>query len=98
MPFIAAVTWHRHQPAPVLAARRNSDSLITDVAVAIGPDHIFRGSETVTTRVFKLLPTMRLIHSQARQIWRPANFHPRRAHGIRDVVRLVFINDRTVSG
>src|SRR5258708_39068698 len=98
VPLITTIARNRNEPAPIWTARRNPDSLVTDVAFTISPDHVFRGNLTVAARVFKLLPITRLVNPQAREVRRPAGFHPRCAYGVSDVTRLIIVDNRTVSG
>src|SRR6476619_5322640 len=96
-PLVPSVTGNWNQTAPARSQWRNANSLVTNVPIAISPDHIFGWGQAVTARFSELRPTVRLVHPQASQIRRVADLHPCRSDGVSLVMFLVQVNDRTMS-
>ena len=67
-PFEAPVAGNGHEPAEVLADRRDADGLPPDVSGAIGPDHVLAGDVARGAGRAEFLPGLGLVHPETRQI------------------------------
>src|ERR1700723_2617386 len=86
IPFVPAIAGNGNQATPVRASRRCAHCLISNIALHVAPDHILSGRAAIVTRCLELLPRVRLIHPEARQIRCCTGIEPSRSDYVSFVV------------
>ena len=96
VPLVAAVPRYRDETRPVPADGRDPNGLPADVPLDVGPHHVLAGDVRVVAGVPELLPRLRLVHAQAREVRRAADLHPPRAHRVGQIVVPILVYDGSV--
>ena len=78
--------------------RRQAHGLPADVAVDVGPDHVFRRGQEVPARLAELGPVRGLVDPQAGQVGCGPFFEPGGPERVGPVTCPVLVQDRTVPG